>query len=274
LSVDPLAEKYAYYTPYQFASNSPISGVDVDGLEHAGIDVWNEIYYQSDTYLAKSDAERIEEARAKAKLGLTAIVGAAFIVTGGSLYEAGVNLFWRAAVWFSNPSNQALVAEGGALVISAMDPDPSAQYSAGAADELGNAIGAGIRFVFKSKSSNDIATGTAKVVDGILELEINVPPALKGQGIGRQMFQKALNLGGDRVKGIRGLWTYDSEGKMSDNLSTFLKNWDYLGGSFKANDAAFTTFTGKIARENGFSNVKIISSEIDEVEVLFTKSKE
>lgn len=34
LSVDPLAKKYSMLTPYQFASNSPISGVDLDGLEY------------------------------------------------------------------------------------------------------------------------------------------------------------------------------------------------------------------------------------------------
>jgi len=33
-SVDPLAGKYPYLTPYQFSSNSPVSGVDLDGLEY------------------------------------------------------------------------------------------------------------------------------------------------------------------------------------------------------------------------------------------------
>jgi RHS repeat-associated protein len=33
LSVDPLSKKYPFYTPYQFASNSPILSVDIDGLE-------------------------------------------------------------------------------------------------------------------------------------------------------------------------------------------------------------------------------------------------
>jgi len=33
LSVDPIANKYAELTPYQFASNSPISGIDRDGEE-------------------------------------------------------------------------------------------------------------------------------------------------------------------------------------------------------------------------------------------------
>jgi RHS repeat-associated protein len=36
LSVDPLAPDYPELTPYQFASNSPISNIDVDGLESAG----------------------------------------------------------------------------------------------------------------------------------------------------------------------------------------------------------------------------------------------
>lgn len=34
LSVDPLANEYPELTPYQFASNNPISGIDLDGLEH------------------------------------------------------------------------------------------------------------------------------------------------------------------------------------------------------------------------------------------------
>src|SRR5437868_1691498 len=32
-SVDPFAKKYSELTPYQFASNSPIAGIDLDGLE-------------------------------------------------------------------------------------------------------------------------------------------------------------------------------------------------------------------------------------------------
>jgi RHS repeat-associated protein len=34
LSVDPLVKKYPMLTPYQFASNRPIDGVDLDGLEY------------------------------------------------------------------------------------------------------------------------------------------------------------------------------------------------------------------------------------------------
>lgn len=33
LSIDPLAEQYPWYTPYQFAGNSPIAFIDIDGAE-------------------------------------------------------------------------------------------------------------------------------------------------------------------------------------------------------------------------------------------------
>src|SRR5699024_3653516 len=34
LSVDPLEKKYPELTPYQFSSNRPIDGIDLDGLEY------------------------------------------------------------------------------------------------------------------------------------------------------------------------------------------------------------------------------------------------
>jgi RHS repeat-associated protein len=36
VSVDPLAGKYAFYTPYQYAGNKPIISIDRDGLEETG----------------------------------------------------------------------------------------------------------------------------------------------------------------------------------------------------------------------------------------------
>lgn len=37
LSVDPIAKDYPELTPYQFASNTPIQAIDLDGLEAAGV---------------------------------------------------------------------------------------------------------------------------------------------------------------------------------------------------------------------------------------------
>jgi len=42
LSVDPLTSSYPMLTPYQFASNSPIAGIDIDGLEFGWAqDLWD-----------------------------------------------------------------------------------------------------------------------------------------------------------------------------------------------------------------------------------------
>jgi len=35
ISVDPLAAKYPFYTPYQYAGNQPINFIDLDGMEQA-----------------------------------------------------------------------------------------------------------------------------------------------------------------------------------------------------------------------------------------------
>jgi len=45
LSVDPLTRSYPMLTPYQFGSNRPIDGIDLDGLEHA--------YAADGTYIGK-----------------------------------------------------------------------------------------------------------------------------------------------------------------------------------------------------------------------------
>ncbi len=40
LSVDPLTKEYAWLTPYQYASNSPIWMIDIDGLEGRSLLHW------------------------------------------------------------------------------------------------------------------------------------------------------------------------------------------------------------------------------------------
>ena len=42
LSVDPLTKSYPMLTPYQFASNRPIDGIDLDGLEFSKATTFDE----------------------------------------------------------------------------------------------------------------------------------------------------------------------------------------------------------------------------------------
>ena len=47
LSVDPLASKFAFYSPYQYAGNKPIGAIDLDGLE----EYWVTVYYHNNKYI-------------------------------------------------------------------------------------------------------------------------------------------------------------------------------------------------------------------------------
>ena len=77
LSVDPLQAKYPNLTPYQFASNSPIAHIDLDGLE--------KYHYtftfdkQGDTHIQLSSTEHFSEWQWKPKWGGTSL--------GFQLYE-------------------------------------------------------------------------------------------------------------------------------------------------------------------------------------------
>ncbi len=47
LSVDPLSKSFPWYTPYQFAGNTPISAIDLDGLEELIVTRW----YDGDKFI-------------------------------------------------------------------------------------------------------------------------------------------------------------------------------------------------------------------------------
>ncbi len=81
LSVDPLTKEYPFYSPYQFASNSPILAVDIDGLESSNISnetekpkdpLWSRIFQ---TLLGTSD-EGAKFRDGVYKAGEDAVIGA------------------------------------------------------------------------------------------------------------------------------------------------------------------------------------------------------
>ena len=61
LSVDPLSNEYPWLTPYQYASNSPISGIDLDGLEYRYYMINLISNNKGDVILVKPTASRVEE---------------------------------------------------------------------------------------------------------------------------------------------------------------------------------------------------------------------
>jgi RHS repeat-associated protein len=61
LSVDPIANQYPELTPYQYASNRPVDGVDQDGLEwyyYNFLNGWTESKYPKSIFLTEIDANK------------------------------------------------------------------------------------------------------------------------------------------------------------------------------------------------------------------------
>ncbi len=64
LSVDPLTREYAYYTPYQFAGNTPIWAIDLDGSEPNLVPLILKAYLEPKTVI--KDAQEVLEGTVKA----------------------------------------------------------------------------------------------------------------------------------------------------------------------------------------------------------------
>lgn len=127
LSVDPIGREYPELTPYQFASNTPIMAIDIDGLE-AGIDMR---FTRWDAELAsgKKTAKQIE--KEMQYYGAGGVVGGLVILsayTGGRTLPLVRPLLLRVGIWALNPVNQQMVIGLGGLTASLIDPDPSHDY--------------------------------------------------------------------------------------------------------------------------------------------------
>ncbi|QJB36316.1 hypothetical protein HF329_31980 [Chitinophaga oryzae] len=84
LSVDPITKQYPELTPYQFASNRPIDGIDQDGLEYAP-----PMMFDKKTGKPVIDVKTATEIHTSAENGKNLIVGGAMAAdvyfTGGML---------------------------------------------------------------------------------------------------------------------------------------------------------------------------------------------
>ena len=91
---------------------------------------------------------------------------------------------------------------------------------------------------------------------GDAEFTIRAPQALRDQGItGSTMFGDAVQaLGGiDNIQQINGVW---NAGELGDNLNSFNDALNSNPG-MTPEQAAFETFTGKMATRSGFTSVEV-----------------
>ena len=105
----------------------------------------------------------------------------------------------------------------------------------------------------KVKTDIELEYGLASLDSkGNLDLVFEVPKDMKGQGVGEKMFESAMKEFGEKnIKGINGTWI--GTGDLKDNFDSFVKSL----GSMSKEEAAFETFTGKMAKKHGYTNVEV-----------------
>jgi RHS repeat-associated protein len=113
LSVDPLAESYPWYTPYQFAGNKPIWAVDLDGAEELDFKKFGEGMVLGSTHFINArwpTAIPGEENKKKFKLDLKSGDNNQFFTTNGNEYrlKEGKTPSQGLTDMFNNPGEYAL----------------------------------------------------------------------------------------------------------------------------------------------------------------------
>jgi len=120
LSVDPLTKQYPMLTPYQFASNRPIDGVDLDGKEWAGS--------TTDIKVGETAINRVTNLYVRVKVinKSTMVTDSRDIKKYADAYKAGVE---------SKFSNSSTYTEGGMTINHVIKTEVILDYTAEPAPE-------------------------------------------------------------------------------------------------------------------------------------------
>lgn len=105
--------------------------------------------------------------------------------------------------------------------------------------------------------------------EDILEFHLNIPKELQQQGIGNEIFKRAIeDYSPSKIKGWWKKQDIYSNGE-SINLTIFKQK---IKEGFSEKEAALLTPTGKIIKSNEFEGaIQIIKNENDEVIIYFNK---
>lgn len=138
LSVDPIANKFPDLTPYQFAGNSSIANIDIDGLEPGFFGILTAQKY-GDSQLAlkaaQGDKTAIEAMKALHKASIIQM-GAA--VTLPAVVTYGVPVVCGALRYsFANPE---MAMQGAAILGGIFYEGPEDLYPGSTGDEIGKAL--------------------------------------------------------------------------------------------------------------------------------------
>ncbi len=291
LSVDALSDKFPWYSPYQFAGNTPIQAIDLDGAEPfmgisrayrgdfgktpqkaavfyidvykgaaktviAGIGLLTEIpgqAHHADRMTPENRANHFTQTNGKNVAALAAEAVTAPISAIRDVYN--------------NPANGEKWGALGVIIYGAKTGLDFASWKKGSpvktetpattAAKSFEPITVSDKF-FESlgeseiRDSKNTLVGTVSNSDGNLNLFIQTKETgLSGRG--GDVFKSLVKhaQGKGGVSGINGVW---SEGSLGSNLRSFNKA---VQSGLSPQEAAFKTFTGENARALGFDNVQI-----------------
>ncbi|TCC87295.1 hypothetical protein EZ428_21575 [Pedobacter frigiditerrae] len=279
LSVDPITSKYPELTPYQFASNTPIEAIDLDGLESASINAYmTSLSRQRDAALKTGNAKRAAEIKAKIE---TQAMGH-IIMADNLLTRGAITKFFTAATFFSAFNDNAAKTQDG----RELQNKESWKYAGDAFLMYTSEIAFTRIFnvalpLLKSsiKFSRGVSTTFAEYegqqlgyysysADKGLELDLYIPKNLQGKGLGTKIFETAINTTKTDKFTAKWITSVEYETGSSVNLQTF---YNSLKNKLTESEAAFSTWSGKQAKAAGFNNVEVKRIG-NGIEATFTKT--
>lgn len=287
MSVDPLTRSFPMLTPYQFASNTPVTAIDLDGLEASlnfTQEQWEDGMSVGISNHKDIEAYKYEEpgwfGKASSWAGDKLVQGVEFITEGYASIRSGVvqliaeplqkgldeqgydenQQFYGDGTYqgdmyaeMSGEANAGLgvmpevIAESVVLILESATAMKSGPKFRGASGKGILIEVDGYAMVFDDAGS----FGGRGWLDGAeLNLLIDVRKTnLKGSMVFDDLFSH-INKNWDEVSSVRGTWR---KGKLDSNLKSFLENAKTMTDS----EAALNTFTGKMATNKGFKNASV-----------------
>ena len=303
LSVDPIGRKYPELTPYQFASNTPIIAVDIDGLEAEWVNqtIWTE-REKAKKEGGEAAAQQFDAGVSAGALPTVVLLVDVFITKGWLSRTLGTGTLLNA---ISNDHAASNIKDNTTAKAKLANEASEGYKSAAIGYLFGKALGAAGKALTKSKvagqvknwtkiteerlddidedmvmlnntaynlhlkqGGNTVRVGSSYMDEhGILNFEIAVPSNLQKQGIAGEVFKKAITA--NNPVAVRGTWLA-GDVENSTNFSTYRRLVDVE--HIAPEKAVFMTPTGKLAAKNGFDGTPHINMDNQSgVQVVFNK---
>jgi hypothetical protein len=278
LSVDPIAKSYPELTPYQFASNRPIDGIDLDGLEYLRASVVRKGGMVSSDHAPVIEVQNIKSE----KLNIPYKHPGFISIPRTSIEHPNAFAPHERAMQLGVELSDGVIAAKSLFTFTMKG------YKALKAMEFSypkNTLFSGFPYIevksglkmlvedskinVHNLSDDWVGAGTYNFYNKSIYFTIETQ--VKGMQLahGGTVFSNIVDkfdeiYGKHNVQEIEAVWGED----LPDNLNTFNRVFNELykdgkGLSIKAaqESAARATFTGKMAERHGFEGVEILSTE-------------